>query len=204
MAHKQNCSTTLRYLAHLSQAFLLKLRIAYCQYLGKCVYPTKLAVFYPYPVGQVLGRAALAGVLLTGVTIAVGALWRRRPYLVTGWLWYLGTLVPVIGLVQVGEQSMADRYSYMPLVGVFVMLAWAVGASRHKTPTHYTRDMANPHSGKACLLIHHTTGGKRCNPPLLVLDMRVAVNRRRIRRALCLGPFALASPSSVDPRDRQL
>ena len=78
------------------------------------------------------------------------------------------------------------------------------GASRHKTPTHYTRDMANPHSGKACLLIHHTTGGKRCNPPLLVLDMRVAVNRRRIRRALCLGPFALASPSSVDPRDRQL
>jgi tetratricopeptide (TPR) repeat protein len=108
--------------------------IAYCQYLGKCVYPTRLAVFYPYPVGQLLGRAVLAGVLLTGVTIAVGALYRRRPYLMVGWLWFLGTLVPVIGLVQVGEQSMADRYSYMPLVGVFVMLAWAAGDAAVRWP----------------------------------------------------------------------
>jgi tetratricopeptide (TPR) repeat protein len=100
---------------------------AYCQYLGKGVFPTKLAVFYPYPSDHSMGAAVLAGGLLAGVTLAVCGLFRRRPYLLVGWLWFLGTLVPVIGLVQVGEQSMADRYSYMPLVGVFVMAAWTVG-----------------------------------------------------------------------------
>jgi protein O-mannosyl-transferase len=101
--------------------------IAYCRYLGKCVCPTRLAVFYPNPPGQPVGAALLAGALLLGITVAVCALYRRRSYLLVGWLWFLGTLVPVIGLVQVGEQSMADRYSYVPLVGVFVMLAWAAG-----------------------------------------------------------------------------
>jgi protein O-mannosyl-transferase len=101
--------------------------VAYCRYLGKCVFPIRLAVFYPNPSGQPIGRAVLAAVLLLGITGAVCALCRRRPYLLVGWLWFLGTLVPVIGLVQVGEQSMADRYSYMPLVGVFILLAWAGG-----------------------------------------------------------------------------
>jgi tetratricopeptide (TPR) repeat protein len=108
--------------------------ISYCQYLGKCVFPTRLAVFYPYPVGQLYGRAVLAGVLLTGVTVAVCLLRRKRPYLLVGWLWFLGTLVPVIGLVQVGEQSMADRYSYLPLVGVFIMLAWTAGDAAARRP----------------------------------------------------------------------
>ena len=90
--------------------------VAYCRYLGKCAFPTKLAVFYPVPLDQTVGRAVLAGMLLAGVTVAVCALYRRRPYLLMGWLWFLGTLVPVIGFVQVGEQSMADRYSYMPIL----------------------------------------------------------------------------------------
>ena len=101
--------------------------MAYCQYLGKCVFPARLAVFYPYPLEHSVGLTVLAGVLLAGITIAVCRRHRSRPYLLVGWFWFLGTLVPVIGLVQVGEQSMADRYSYMPLVGVFLMAAWAAG-----------------------------------------------------------------------------
>jgi tetratricopeptide (TPR) repeat protein len=101
--------------------------VAYCRYLGHCGFPTRLAVFYPYSMAQPIGRVVSAGALLAGVTIAVSLLHRQRSYLLVGWLWFLGTLVPVIGLVQVGEQSMADRYSYMPLVGVFVMLVWTAG-----------------------------------------------------------------------------
>jgi protein O-mannosyl-transferase len=101
--------------------------VAYCRYLGKCSFPTKLAAFYPYTKHQPAGQVVLAGVLLAVITVIVCALYRKRSYLLVGWLWFLGTLLPVIGLVQVGEQSMADRYSYMPLVGVFVMLVWTAG-----------------------------------------------------------------------------
>jgi tetratricopeptide (TPR) repeat protein len=97
------------------------------RYLVLAVWPADLAVFYPHP-GEALPawQVVGAGCLLTVLT--AGALWqaRRRPYLLVGWLWYLGTLVPVIGLVQVGEQALADRYTYVPLIGPFVALAWAV------------------------------------------------------------------------------
>jgi tetratricopeptide (TPR) repeat protein len=98
--------------------------IAYCRYLGKCFVPAKLAVFYPDLGGQPPVLSTVLAVLLLA-SITAAALVRRRPYLLIGWLWFLGTLVPVIGLVQVGGQSMADRYSYVPLVGIFVMAAWA-------------------------------------------------------------------------------
>ena len=99
--------------------------VSYVRYLGKAFWPVDLAVFYPYrlwPMRMVVGAtAALLGV--TG-----GVIWRarREPYLVVGWLWYLGALAPVIGLVQVGSQSMADRYTYIPLIGLFIMAAWCV------------------------------------------------------------------------------
>ncbi len=98
---------------------------AYALYVGKAFWPARLAVFYPHP-GATLAvwQTGLATLFL----VAVSALaWRqraRRPYLVTGWLWFLGTLVPVIGLVQVGEQAMADRYAYLPLIGIFLMVVW--------------------------------------------------------------------------------
>jgi len=101
--------------------------LAYCRYLGKCGFPARLAVFYPYSAAQPTWLAVLAGALLAGVTFVACALRCQRPYLLVGWLWFVGTLVPVIGLVQVGEQSMADRYSYLPLVGVFIMLIWTAG-----------------------------------------------------------------------------
>jgi len=98
--------------------------VAYLRYLGKVFWPQNLAVFYPYPgqwpAWQVAGSAAL--LLAIGAIVVRQA--RKRPYLAVGWLWFCGMLVPVIGLVQVGSQSMADRYSYLPAVGLFVMIAW--------------------------------------------------------------------------------
>ena len=100
--------------------------VTYCRYLGRCFWPTNLAVFYP-DFGEAPPRwqwMAAAGFLIV-VTAAAFLGRRRRPYLLVGWLWYLGTLVPVIGLVQVGGQSMADRYTYIPLIGIFIMAVWA-------------------------------------------------------------------------------
>jgi protein O-mannosyl-transferase len=98
---------------------------AYAMYVWKTFWPARLAVFYPHP-GSTLAVWQLG--LATLFVVAVSAIvWRgraARPYLVTGWLWFLGTLVPVIGLVQVGEQAMADRYAYIPLVGLFLMAVW--------------------------------------------------------------------------------
>jgi len=101
---------------------------AYAAYLRKTVWPDDLAIMYPYPAGGISAmEVALSGLLL--LAIAVIVLWqaRRSPYLLVGWLWFLGTLVPVIGLVQVGDQRMADRYTYVPLIGIFVAVAWSCG-----------------------------------------------------------------------------
>lgn len=100
--------------------------VAYVRYLALTVWPQDLIPYYPHlkdslPVWQVAGAAAL----LIGISIAVWRLRSRAPYLLAGWLWYLGTLVPVIGLVQVGGQAIADRYTYVPLIGVFIAAAWA-------------------------------------------------------------------------------
>lgn len=100
---------------------------SYGAYLADAVWPAGLAVFYPHPAqGGVLRLrwVLLALGLLVAVSIACWCHRRSRPWLLTGWVWYLGTLVPVIGLVQVGAQARADRYTYLPLVGVFVMAAW--------------------------------------------------------------------------------
>ncbi len=98
--------------------------VSYVTYLWKTLWPADLAVFYPYPDAFPASQVAAALVFLLGVTAAALYGLRRRPYLAVGWFWYLGTLVPVIGIVQVGSQAMADRYAYIPLVGIFIALAW--------------------------------------------------------------------------------
>ena len=99
---------------------------AYAAYIWKAFWPTRLAFLYPYPRdGRSAWLLTLAVVFLLAVSVLVWKLRRTRPYLVTGWLWYLGTLVPVIGIVQVGDQAMADRYGYIPLIGIFLMIVWA-------------------------------------------------------------------------------
>jgi tetratricopeptide (TPR) repeat protein len=98
---------------------------SYASYVWKTFWPVHLAFLYPYPrEGRPVWQLGLAVLFLISVSGLVWKQRRARPYLVTGWLWYLGTLVPVIGLVQVGDQAMADRYAYLPLIGIFVMIVW--------------------------------------------------------------------------------
>jgi protein O-mannosyl-transferase len=99
---------------------------AYTAYIGKFFWPSDLAVFYPHPGNPALWQTILSGMLIAAVTGLVLKQVRLRPYLFVGWFWFLGTLVPVIGLVQVGLQAMADRYAYLPLIGLFIMLVWGV------------------------------------------------------------------------------
>jgi tetratricopeptide (TPR) repeat protein len=101
--------------------------VSYGKYIGKTIWPSRLAMFYPYPdKADLIWQAVVFASLLVIISVAVVCLMRRRRYLLTGWLWYLGTLVPVIGLVQVGDQALADRYSYIPLTGLFIIIAWGV------------------------------------------------------------------------------
>lgn len=94
-------------------------------YLQQALWPVRMSAWYPYPPAGVPLIQALAALLLLGfITVVVVRQRGRRPYLLVGWFWYLGTLVPVIGLIQVGTQRMADRYTYVPLIGIFLLLAW--------------------------------------------------------------------------------
>lgn len=98
---------------------------AYAMYLWKTVCPLKLAPLYPHPGASLgAGTVALSAIVLVAIT-ALAFRFRERRYLLAGWLFFLGTLVPVIGLVQVGDQAMADRYAYIPLIGIFVMISFA-------------------------------------------------------------------------------
>ena len=100
--------------------------ISYLAYLGKTFWPARLVIFYPHPITYPVYQVVLSSVGLAFITITVWRLRYRRPYLIFGWFWYVVTLLPVIGLVQVGSQAMADRYSYVPLIGIFVALTWGV------------------------------------------------------------------------------
>ena len=98
--------------------------VSYASYIGKMLWPFHLAVVYPHPGKVVIWQAAGAAFILVCISILVIRAARRHPYFAVGWLWYLGTLVPVIGVVQVGKQAMADRYTYVPLIGLFMIIAW--------------------------------------------------------------------------------
>jgi tetratricopeptide (TPR) repeat protein len=100
--------------------------IAYVKYIGKMFWPADLAMLYPFPGSIPLWQVSGAFLLLVLFSALAIGYRRRHPYLVTGWLWFLVTLVPVIGIVQVGGQSMADRYTYIPLTGLFIIAGWAV------------------------------------------------------------------------------
>jgi tetratricopeptide (TPR) repeat protein len=116
------------------KARLANALVSYVSYIAKMLWPQDLAVFYPHPVAISVWKIVGAGIFLILATVL--ALWkiRQHPYLITGWLWYLGTLVPVIGIVQVGGQSMADRYTYVPLIGLFVMVSWGIPEVLKKFP----------------------------------------------------------------------
>jgi tetratricopeptide (TPR) repeat protein len=99
--------------------------VSYLGYICKLFYPSRLAVFYPYPGDSLPAwKPILSFVILVVLSASIIYTGRRRRYLLVGWLWYLGTLVPVIGLVQVGAQVMADRYTYLPSIGIFILVGW--------------------------------------------------------------------------------
>lgn len=102
--------------------------VAYIRYLGKAFWPTDLAVFYPLPDTIPVWQPIAAGSFIA--LILAAAIWvrHRYPWFLVGWLWFLGTLVPVIGIVQVGSQAMANRYAYVSFIGLFVIIAWGAGA----------------------------------------------------------------------------
>lgn len=101
-------------------------------YLVQMVWPGRYAVFYPYPRGFSKSAVLIAGVLLTLISAAALRNFRRRPWLLFGWAWYLITLLPVLGIIQVGNQAQADRYTYIPLIGIFVMVVWLVAEAARK------------------------------------------------------------------------
>ena len=102
--------------------------VAYARYLGKALWPSDLELIYPHPGSSLkIWQVLSALLLLAAITAVVISARRRHRYLLTGWLWFLGTMLPMIGLLQVGVQAMADRYAYLPFVGLFIMICW--GAS---------------------------------------------------------------------------
>jgi len=105
--------------------------VSYVAYVGNFVWPARLAVFYPYSIPPVWEWMS-AGCALAAVTILVVRARDRHPYAPVGWLWFLGTLVPVIGLVQAGSQSRADRYTYIPMVGISIVLAWGAAEAAER------------------------------------------------------------------------
>ncbi len=116
--------------------------VSYVKYLEKTIWPADLAIFYPhpetrYPVSEQwpLWLIGLAALLLLGVSILALRRLKEQPYLATGWFWYLGTLVPVLGIVQVGAQAMADRYTYIPLIGIFIIVAWGFAELTGRLPS---------------------------------------------------------------------
>src|SRR5277367_2295484 len=100
--------------------------VAYASYLWKMLWPARLAPLYPHPGDTLPPWQVFLSALVLVTVMAFVIIFRRKRYLLVGWLWFLGTLVPVLGLVQVGDAAMADRYAYVPLIGIFVMIAWGL------------------------------------------------------------------------------
>ena len=123
----QRAGGAMRSTAQFSLAVRLENAVmAYAMYLWKMIWPSHLSPIYPHPGDSLAGWQVGTSALVLLAMTAVALKFRARRYLLTGWLWFLGTLVPVIGLVQVGDQAMADRYAYIPLVGIFIMIAWGI------------------------------------------------------------------------------
>jgi protein O-mannosyl-transferase len=140
--------------------FPLKVRIAnaivsYVGYIGKMFWPVKLSVFYPHPGVLPVWKIIGACFLLVSISCLVIKYSRKYPWLTVGWLWYLGTLVPVIGFIQIGIQSMADRYTYIPLIGLFIMIAWGFPVVLSKW--HYKRITIVPIAVTALSILTVTT-----------------------------------------------
>jgi tetratricopeptide (TPR) repeat protein len=148
------------------EARVMNAAVSYVSYIGKMLWPSRLSAIYPHP-GDALPiwRAVTAAVILAAICVLVIRAGRRHPYLPVGWFWYVLTLIPVIGLVQVGGQAMADRYTYVPLIGLFIMIAWGVPGllrvgewekGRSQSPTNHSpanTEHPTPNTYARCLVV---------------------------------------------------
>ena len=134
---------------HPLRARCLNAVAVYVSYLRKIVVPNDLAIFYPHPRDQLaLSAVVVAAVVLLAITLVAVLLFRRYPYVFVGWCWYIGTLVPTIGIVQVGRQQMADRFTYFPSIGLFIAFVWLV---TDLAPAGFVRGRLLPVIGVASL-----------------------------------------------------
>jgi tetratricopeptide (TPR) repeat protein len=160
--------------------------ISYGRYLGKLFWPTDLAVFYPHPGQWPLGKVLLAGGLLLGLSVLVWVQRRRYPYLLIGWLWYCGTLMPVSQVIQTGSPAMADRWTYFPSLGVLILAVW--GACELTRRWRYQALGLSVASGAAivlCLaLTRHQLGYWRGSEALLQHALAVTENNWLAHRNL--------------------
>jgi tetratricopeptide (TPR) repeat protein len=100
--------------------------VAYVAYVGQMIYPARLAVLYPYPEGGLNFTVVILALLFLLLVSVIFFVWRKTyPFALTGWLWFVGMLVPMIGIVQVGSQPMADRYTYLPEIGLYILVTWS-------------------------------------------------------------------------------
>src|SRR4029077_16076648 len=112
---------------------------SYIEYVRQTFWPVRLAVFYPYPNNPLsMWKVTLAAAILLAISAMAILLRKKRPYFLTGWFWYVGMLVPVIGIVQIGEQGHADRYTYLPGIGLFLLIVW--GAADLANTWHLRRE----------------------------------------------------------------
>jgi Tfp pilus assembly protein PilF len=171
--------------------------VAYGGYLWKMVWPSKLAFFYPLPHERPLLQVVLAALVMIALSAMVFRGMRRHPYLATGWGWYLGTLVPVIGLVQVGDQAMADRYTYVPLIGLFLIIAWGGAELLEKRRVSYSvAAMASVGLLLACMVdTWFQVGYWKNSITLFEHALRVTENNYLAHASLGL---ALAEPGRLD------
>ena len=125
--------------------------VSYVTYLFQTIWPARLAVFYPLPGSIAPWRVVLAGVVIAGISAVTIRSIKRRPYLAMGWFWYVGTLVPVIGVVQVGHVAHADHFLYIPMIGLTIMLAWGALEATERWPQ--ARNAAAGAGAMACLVL---------------------------------------------------
>ena len=166
------------------QARIANAAVSYVAYIGKMIWPDNLTVFYPYPETIPMWQTAGSGLILLILSVVFVKVWRSRPYFLVGWLWYIGTLIPVIGLVQVGDHAMANRYTYIPFVGLFVMIAWGVPELLRRW--RYERVILAVLTGLLLLILDGLVKSQNAiKPPLWAYTH----NNGRMGRTVCpLGP----------------
>jgi tetratricopeptide (TPR) repeat protein len=179
---------------------------SYLRYLGLAIWPARLGVMYPLPPQIPLVHGAFAAGVVLAASAAVLRAARSAPHLFTGWFWYLGTLVPVVGLVQVGYQSHADRYTYVPLIGIFVAAVWAVAGAAATRPR--ARAAAAVLTGAALLALSvrswHQVGYWRDSETLYERALEVAPDSPNIRWNLAMLLTEHGRPAEAIPHLRHL